>query len=276
MKSLGLEMSVHIYQIYYDSASKSKIDPDFSSWDNSTNERPDWAEYWSIRKIWASVEGELKDNDYLGIFSPRFQEKTGMTGAAVLDIVRKCNQPVVSFSPFLTHIALYSNVFEQGERYHPGLRLALCDSLKVLGYPIEWSEVLGTMQNTIFSNYFVAQISVWKKLMGWIEELFEIAEANDTPLAKMLNARVRYIRGATPMKVFVFERLISVLLWKEGINAQLGMDFSSWKSAKRVNDEQFSMVLRLDALKSQFLRTGCIEYLNQFFHARGDLMLERP
>ena len=263
--------NVCVYQIYYDEPSRARLDPAFIPWDNTRNERPDWAEYWSFRSVWHHCRAGLRESDYLGIFSPRFTEKTGLTGELVTRRVIESQADVISFSPYLTHIAVYANVFEQGERYHPGLIDALSKAMQVLDEPLEWNEIIGTFRNTIFSNYFVARVKVWDDLMKWTERLFEICERDDTELARQLNDGVRYVRGPATMKVFVFERLISLLLWKRSYKAHLGMDFQEWRKIKCVTDGQYSALLSLDALKSQFLETGRSEYLEQFFSARTSL-----
>lgn len=263
---------VELFQIHYDERSRAGLDPGFQPWDNSANERPDWAEYWSFRKIWLQIRGNLVSDDYLGVFSPRFKDKTGLSAEQVSRTVVHSNSDVVSFSPYLTHIALYTNVFEQGEQYHPGLLHALTESMKAVDEPIDWTEVVGTFRNTIFSNYFVAKVSVWEELMAWTERLFEIAECGSGELGSTLNRRVSYVRGSTPMKVFVFERLISLLMWRRQLKAHLGMDFEAWKRIKGVTPIQCTGLMSLDALKAQFLETGRSEYLEQFFCARDTLL----
>jgi hypothetical protein len=42
--------SMHIFQILNHYTSPAELDPGFGVLDNSSNERPDWFEYWPIRK----------------------------------------------------------------------------------------------------------------------------------------------------------------------------------------------------------------------------------
>jgi hypothetical protein len=266
---------IELFQIHYDERSRASLDPDFRPWDNSVNQRPDWAEYWSFRAVWMQHRAALSSSDYLGIFSPRFKDKTGLTGRQVADTVSSSQSDVISFSPYPTHIAFYINVFEQGERYHPGLQWALSQCMHAVGEPIEWTEVIGTFRNTIFSNYFVAKVSVWEELMDWTERLFGIAEAGTCELAQALNREVSYIRGPTPMKVFIFERLISLLIWRRQWKADLGIAFEAWSSMKRIKPEQCSAFLSLEAMKSRFLETSQAEYLEEFFCLRKELMQQR-
>ena len=64
---------IHLYQIFYNSETKALIDPDFLPLDNSANARPDWFEYWPIRNL--LQEKNFSDEDYLGVFSPKFNRK---------------------------------------------------------------------------------------------------------------------------------------------------------------------------------------------------------
>ena len=40
-----------IHQIYYSEQTRAELDPGFLPLDNSANERPDWREYWPIRRF---------------------------------------------------------------------------------------------------------------------------------------------------------------------------------------------------------------------------------
>ena len=57
-------MAIHIYQIYYDQATKQALDPGFIPLDNSNTERPDWYEFWPIRKF--LKENQLQEDYWYG------------------------------------------------------------------------------------------------------------------------------------------------------------------------------------------------------------------
>ena len=40
-----------IYQIFYNESTQKSNDPGFLPLDNLSNERPDWSEYWPIRRF---------------------------------------------------------------------------------------------------------------------------------------------------------------------------------------------------------------------------------
>ena len=64
---------VHLYQIAYSVDTWNAVPSGMLPLDNRANERPDWAEYWPIRRF---LQNEaLDENAYYGFLSPRFSEK---------------------------------------------------------------------------------------------------------------------------------------------------------------------------------------------------------
>lgn len=102
-----------IYQIYYDEASKGLIDPAFIPYDNSSPADKSWYEYSAIRKIIANTS--FLEDEYIGIFSPRFTEKTGLSGKNIIDAAKSSKAEVISFSPKFSRIALFNNSYLQGD-----------------------------------------------------------------------------------------------------------------------------------------------------------------
>jgi len=264
--------NIHIFQIFYDDTTHALIDKGYTPFDNTINERPDWCEYWSFRSIWEKKRSGLSSSDYLGIFSPRFQDKTGLTSEDVIKAVESSSQSIISFSPHLHHIAMFNNVFLQGEKWHPGLIQTMSSTLSYLGLPFDCNATLGTFKNTIFSNYFVAQVSVWDELMTLGDGLFDAAENGPFTLQQSLNKDTPYFRGPVPMKVFVFERMISVLMWHHQLQAALGMNIDRWARLKNIPSRLMARYLTLDALKSQYLSSGQMPYLNQYVEQREELL----
>jgi hypothetical protein len=111
---------IFIYQIYY--ARREDLDPGFRVLDNSSNERPDWFEYWPIRKF--LLNESLDEESHCGFLSPKFKPKTNLSAAAVHEFVsRESNTAdVVLLSPSIHLTAYHLNVFEYGDSVHPGLK----------------------------------------------------------------------------------------------------------------------------------------------------------
>src|SRR5580698_3624529 len=77
--------AMHIYQILNHYTPRQDLDPGFAVLDNSANERPDWFEYWPIRKFLLSEA--LDENAFYGFLSPKFKLKTSLSSAAVREFI---------------------------------------------------------------------------------------------------------------------------------------------------------------------------------------------
>ena len=262
---------IHLYQIYYDKVSKGQLDPAFTPLDNSASYRPDWFEYWPIRRILAA--NTFADEDYLGIFSPRFSDKTGFTGAMVRDVVAKSGAEVIAFSSNFVEMALHQSTFSHGERSHPGLLDVSQELFAAIDLPIDVRNLWADQTRSIFANYFVAKHRFWKIWFSYAEKIFDICEKQNTPLAARLTELTphRGVRDQYQMKVFIMERLVNALLESLNINAASNFNFpyqrdlytAEWKSIGQ-SSVDFDTFLLFDALKGAFIKTRQPQYLNVF------------
>src|SRR5712672_1788445 len=103
--------AMHIYQILNHYTSRQELDPGFRVLDNSTNERPDWFEYWPIRKF--LLNQKLDENAFYGFLSPKFKHKTNLNAALVRDAILATDAAteVVLFSPSIHNSAYFLSVF---------------------------------------------------------------------------------------------------------------------------------------------------------------------
>jgi hypothetical protein len=215
--------TVRIFQIFYDDASRAALDPAFIPLDNSSNERPDWAEYWPIRRF--LLAGAFDDDELLGFLSPRFGQKTGMTGRDVLAAIEATQADVWSFSPHLDVMALNSNPFRQGDTAHPGLLRAMTALEPRLRVKVDINRVLCDRTTTIYANYWVGPGRLWREWLAMGEAVFALCEAGTDPLARVLNgSTVHRQTDGYPMKVFVIERLVTLLLEARGLRAAWCLD----------------------------------------------------
>src|SRR5476649_2285480 len=113
--------TMHIYQILNHYTSRQDLDPGFAVLDNSANERPDWFEYWPIRKYLLSEA--LDENGFYGFLSPKFKLKTNLSATQVRAFIDASDPSteVALFSPSIHNSAYYLSVFDHGEAQHPGL-----------------------------------------------------------------------------------------------------------------------------------------------------------
>jgi hypothetical protein len=89
---------IRALQIFYNDATRAALDPEFEPLDNTNSERPDWYEYWPMRRFFS--QNTLDPETYYGFLSPKFHIKTGLSGRQVKDFVASNdNADVVTFSP---------------------------------------------------------------------------------------------------------------------------------------------------------------------------------
>ena len=264
-------MNIEIFQIFYDENTRKNLDGGYIPLDNSTNDRPDWSEYWPIRNY--LINNSIDDNVYYGFFSPRFKQKTNLDSKTVFEYIYSCQSDVISFSPYFDQAAFALNIFEQGEANHPGIGSIFNSAFSILSPEINLQNIIMNSSGTIFCNYFVAKGKIWKIWFKYCEIIFEICENDSNQYHKILSQTINHRGISYPSKVFIIERMISFLLcfpdnqWKIKAYNPLLLPMSGIPISKN-RDE----LVKLDALKMAFKATGSIEYLNLFFQIRNSLI----
>jgi len=205
--------SLHIFQILNHYTSRQDLDPGFDVLDNSANERPDWYEYWPIRKY--LLNEALDESAFYGFLSPKFEHKTNLTSGMVRDFIQAADPAtdVVLFSPSIHNSAYYLSVFEHGEAEHPGLLNVASKLFERMGKPIDLHAFISDSRNTVHSNYFIAKPRFWRAWLAVTETMFQAAEAPDDDLGRELRTPTAYRgRNDVQMKIFVMERVATYLL----------------------------------------------------------------
>ena len=201
---------VELFSIAWSPETLVQTDPDIAILDNSANQRPDWREYWPMRRY--LLEAPLEDNTFYGFLSPKFTSKTGLSGADVIRFMDAHPQAdVFTFSPQADMGAFFLNVFIQGETFDPGLLDACEELLSHIGQPVDLKSLVMDSRQVVFSNFIVAKPAFWYEWLALCEKIFALAEANDSPLASRINAPTTY-PGQVSRKVFIIERIASLLL----------------------------------------------------------------
>lgn len=206
---------LHIHQIYYDAASHAMLDPGFIPLDNSTDTRPDWYEFWAIRKY--LLTHELQEDHWYGFLSPKFAAKTGLTSQHVFRFLEQIDSQGADVGLVLCHfneIALYWNCFEQGDRIHPGLTEATEQWLSESGINPNIRNIVNHTNNFTYCNYVIAKEKYWKDWLKLADALLTTTDKKTSILTTRLNAQTRHAGKdrSVPMKVFVQERFPSIIL----------------------------------------------------------------
>lgn len=260
--------TIRIHQIFYSEQTRSELDPGFIALDNLANPRPDWREYWPIRNYLLNTV--LDEAGYYGFLSPKFEEKTNLSAAQVEEFVR-ANAPqadVLLFSPYFDQSAFYLNVFEQGECRHAGSLRTAQEALAATGSDVRLAELVTDSRTTVFCNYFVARPRFWRAWLAINERLFALAETGHGELGERLNALTTHAEEVVPLKVFIMERVASLLLasqagWRSRAYSPYRLPLSRLPVAKY----PFELVL-FDSLKIAYLTQGHAEYKDAFLRLR--------
>jgi hypothetical protein len=264
MTMLSGTRPMHVFQIRYGPA--VDLDPGFEVLDNSANERPEWFEYWPIRRF---LLGETLDEDaFYGFLSPRFKQKTNLTAATVHECIAAAGAAteVILFGPSIHNSAYYLSVFEHGEAEHPGLCEVAARVLERIGKPADLRSLISDSRNTVHSNYFVAKPRFWRAWLAVTEAIFALAESADDPLGAALRAPTSY-RGSrdTQMKIFIVERIATLILVSDPSFATQVRD----PFAARARFYKLPVAIVCDALKIAYVTQGRGQYMEVFRLVQG-------
>jgi hypothetical protein len=257
---------MHIFQILNHYTPPEALDPGFGVLDNTGNERPDWFEYWPIRKFLHSEV--LDEHAFYGFLSPKFQLKTGLTSAAAREFVGAADAPadVVLLSPSIHNSAYYLNVFEHGDAEHPGLKEVARRLFERLGLPSDLDSLVSDSRNTVHSNYFIAKPRFWRAWLAINEKMYEIAETPGDPLGEALRATTNYRGGNNvQMKIFIMERVATWLLCCDrSFTARVRDPFAAHSRIYKL-----PVAIACDALKIAYATQGRTQYRDVFLLVSG-------
>ena len=252
---------MHIYQILTHYTSLQDLDPGFGVLDNSANERPDWFEYWPIRKF--LLGDALDENAFYGFLSPKFRLKTNLDAAAVRDFILTTDSAadVILFSPSIHNSAYYWNVFDHGDSEHPGLKSVARQLLERLELPHDLDSLVSDSRNTVYSNYFIAKPRFWRAWLAVNEKMFAIAETPADALGQALRSPTAYRGGSdVQMKVFIMERVATLLLTVDrSFTARVRDPFAAHSRLYKL-----PVALVCDALKIAYATQGRAQYRDVF------------
>jgi hypothetical protein len=258
--------AAHIYQILNHYTSRQDLDPGFGVLDNSANERPDWFEYWPIRRF---LLGEaLDENAFYGFLSPKFALKTSLSAAVVHDFILAADSAVdvILLSPSIHNSAYYWNVFDHGDAEHPGLKNVAGQLLERLDLPHDLDALVSDSRNTVHSNYFIAKPRFWRAWLAINEAMFAIAETPADALGQALRSTTSYRGGSNvQMKIFVMERVATLLLTIDGsFMARVRDPFVAHSRLYKL-----PIALVCDALKIAYATQGRAQYRDVFLLVSG-------
>jgi hypothetical protein len=256
----------YVFQILPYYASREALDPGFGVIDNSSNERPDWFEYWPMRKF---LQNEaLDEKAFYGFLSPKFKIKTNLTAAEVFEFIRESasGTDVILFSPSIHGGAQFLNVFEHGDAEHPGLLATSKQLLARISRQVNLDQLVTDSRNTVHSNYFVAKPRFWREWLAINEQLFCLAEAGEDELGRALRSTTSYRgRSEVQMKIFIMERVATLILASDpSFKVRVRNPFVAQKRIYKL-----PLAIVCDALKIAYSTQGFSQYKEVFLLIRA-------
>ena len=254
---------VEIRQIFYSEETRQQLDPGFIPLDNC-GQRPDWREYWPMRQFLQN--NKLDENTLYGFFSPKFGKKTTLDSNAVNAFIASVPRDVdvIGFSPFFDQGAVHLNVFDQAATNHANSWPVFEQAVAFVAPGVDPHNAVMDSRHMIFCNYFVATPPFWRRWLAVNEVLFAVAEAGSSGLAQLLNSSIPYGNGLVPAKVFVQERIVSLLLLGERHWRVRHFDPMRLPMSGSIVSPYPADLLVLDALKTAAIEQGSQNYLKIF------------
>ena len=267
-------MKTQIYQICYSDETFDQVPEGFLALDNRDNVRSDWREYWPIRNF--LLNNYLADDVLYGFMSPKFASKTLLDHAGIHQFLDSNyrDEDVISFSPFWDLSSIFKNIFEQGDFFHPGLANICKQFCDQFAAGLDTHHVITHSQNTIFCNYFLAKKKFWVEWLDLGEKLFQCAESSNSQLAQDLNHTTTYGVQQLPMKIFVQERIATIILL---LNSEMkSLAFSTFNTGPSTTpfNQFLNEAVISDSLKMSYAKTKHPAYLNQFGKFRDEIILK--
>lgn len=257
-------MKTQIYQLTYSAETFEARDKGFLFLDNMENLRPDWREYWPIRKFLSTQI--LDENSLYGFFSPKFREKTNLSSADCFRFIEQqsIDTDVVSFSPFFDLGAFFQNSFYQAMVQHPNSSKAIVAALELLMPQSNLADIVMHSGNNIFCNFFVARPRFWRVWLSKCEIIWCVAEKKSSWLADELNLTAQRHDSPAAIKTFIIERMASLILstdrsWRVRVFDPMQLPFST----ATISRERASLI-QMDALKIGYCLIGSPAYLQAF------------
>jgi hypothetical protein len=201
-----------MFQNFYAPGQEKKLDPAFVPHDGTRNARTDYREVALFVRMYHA--GQHKAADYTGIVSPKFGEKTRISGADFLRFVeRNPGYDVYFINPYPINAYYSFNVWEHGEICHAGLIAVAQDLFDRAGIQCDLATLGRNSHATLlYCNYWLGNERFWDRFIDLNLRLLRAAESLPPRARERLFALDPEYPDPVPILPFVFERVFSTLL----------------------------------------------------------------
>jgi hypothetical protein len=206
-------MNYKLFQICFTEDQLKDVDPLFTPFDNIANEHPELREYHNFIK---AVDNNIVEGlDAWGFFGPRWKKKLRYGSPDITyEIENNPGHDVYLFNHARISDALFFNVWEQGESWHPGIRKIArtvleqidgCDSGVINDLMID--------QTTCYCSYFVATKEFWNDYLEFLSKVSYHLENLPEEEKKIYEQSAKYKRDESlNLFPFIIERMFSTFL----------------------------------------------------------------
>jgi hypothetical protein len=185
----------------------------FSPLIRDNNSRSQWREFKILVDIYR--DGRYLENDFVGVFSPKFNLKCKITASQFIEFVHdNPNRDVYFINPF-PQIPYWSyNVWMQGEFAHRGLCHVAQKLLDVCGINVRINDIPRHGPDILlYSNFWVGSSKFWKSYVGkWLVPIADFLEANPDHAISLAVMQQTTHTNPAPFLPFIIERLFSTFL----------------------------------------------------------------
>jgi len=209
-------MKVHLYQIQYDEKTKPSEESGFSAFD--VRDKPEFLKremaHW-LRFYEEVISKSDDQNAVYGLFSPKFNDKTGLVSQDVIQFVESnAGHDVYLVNPYPMHPYLHSNVWRHCDKNHPEISKLASDLLHKTGYFFDiLKEHRHSKKQTVYCNYWLANRFFCDKYYFFIKSLDFFIESLPNHEKSEFFEPTNYLTEAVRYP-FLFERMISTFLYE--------------------------------------------------------------
>jgi hypothetical protein len=228
---------IGIHTICHAPGMADAVDPDFLPFDVTADPQVQRRETAHMLNFWR--QGLHREFAVSGLLSPKFYEKTGITGKVFNEFIASNPDHDVWFiNPYPHYFYLAHNIWEHGEIWYPGLCERAARVFTAAGIAVDLNKFPRSTKNTLlFSNIWAGTPKFWDEFMAFVSHVSAHAEQDLT-----IFDEIPYEDGRSPYFPFIFERLFTTfLVMHPGVNARFA-NFQFDHILELVNDTDRLMI----------------------------------
>lgn len=261
MHPAGAGAPVHIHQIFYDEASRRQLSGAAIPLDNTHGPKR-WFEF---RPILDFLETHaLEPGAWYGFLSPAFERKVNARIDRLAPLLAAdAESEVYLHSPRWWDLAIFTNPWEQAERFHPGITRLTGAFLRDCGIRPSRPLLYTDFETSVFSNYIVARPAFWAAWQRLARCYLDYVESGPGGAHA---AETRHRGAPYPFCAFIQERLATVVLNEGGFRVRTP-DYAALEPHGAGARAQ-ELLLAAEAGKRLYRLTGRRRHLRDFWRAR--------